>query len=335
MFFCHYNFKNTQHLSASLILIDNPMKKFQSTILAITIICLSAGCTSKKNSVPEIRFVDLQGNARPIKTRVPEANAKIISGQNVGQSTNQTDSNPKIQIETNIPKDVQPDSIAKQSMIDGNQKVTDSDNYNTPDSSKQNSQKNIYQTENPIVEYDLSKDYSSQQEESKKRANLGQINSAEQDINNPKSVENNQQNLANKSKNPIITYSAKNIKKSQKGGSKVILGQDTSSEAGDTNTEDNNSLTASTDSRPEATENFTLNAKKYYVQVGSFNNSKSAKNKITKIKNQGKGKITIAYINNKKVYRSVFGPYNSRAKANSVKNKILQSGNDAIVIKGQ
>ncbi|MBM3589945.1 MAG: hypothetical protein FJX30_01015 [Alphaproteobacteria bacterium] len=310
------------------------MKKFQSTILAITLICLSAGCSSKKNSAPEIRFVDLQGNARPIKTRVPEANAKIISGQNLAQS----DSNTKIQIENNIPKNGQPDSMPKQNMVDVDQKISDSDNYNIP----QNSPKNIYQTENPIVEYDLSKDNSSQQEELKKRDNLAQIASSDQDTNNSKSIENNQQNLINsnknsgvKSKNPIITYSAKNIKKSKKGGSKVILEQDTSSEVNDANIETDDSLSSSVDSKPETHKNFTLNANKYYVQVGSFNNSLSAKNKINKIKNQGKGKVTVAYINNKKVYRSVFGPFNTRDKADSVKNKILQSGNEAIIIKGK
>ena len=43
-------------------------------------------CSPDSNKNTEVRFVDLQGNARAIKTRVPEANARIMSGQSVNSS---------------------------------------------------------------------------------------------------------------------------------------------------------------------------------------------------------------------------------------------------------
>ncbi len=66
-------------------------------IFVILSLSLIFGCSSDEAQKPEVRFVDLQGNARSIKTRVPEANAKIMSGQSYNYNTQQ--SNPEIQNE--------------------------------------------------------------------------------------------------------------------------------------------------------------------------------------------------------------------------------------------
>ena len=67
----------------------NHLKFF--VVLSLTLIF---GCSSKEEQKPEVRFVDLQGKARSIKTRVPEANAKIMSGQSYNYNSQQ--SNPEI-----------------------------------------------------------------------------------------------------------------------------------------------------------------------------------------------------------------------------------------------
>ncbi|MFZ9470345.1 MAG: hypothetical protein ACO26G_04785, partial [Rickettsiales bacterium] len=57
------------------------MKKIAKQFLIFSLIFSFAGCQKNNNQPTEVRFVDLQGKPKPIKTRVPEANAKIMSGQ--------------------------------------------------------------------------------------------------------------------------------------------------------------------------------------------------------------------------------------------------------------
>ena len=73
-----------------------------------------------------------------------------------------------------------------------------------------------------------------------------------------------------------------------------------------------------------------------YVQVGSFFTSKGAKDRLVLTKEFGKGKILVAYNkNNKRIYRSVYGPFKSKNSAIKFKNKIIDSGNEAIIIRGK
>jgi cell division protein FtsN len=74
---------------------------------------------------------------------------------------------------------------------------------------------------------------------------------------------------------------------------------------------------------------------KFYVQVGSFFNSRGAKERLAKTKEFGKGKVLIAYKNNKRIYRSVFGPFKTKKSALKLRDSVIESGNEAVIIKGK
>ena len=73
-----------------------------------------------------------------------------------------------------------------------------------------------------------------------------------------------------------------------------------------------------------------------YVQVGSFFTSKGAKERLILTKEFGKGKVQVGYNkNNKRVYRSVYGPFKSKNSAINFRDKVLESGIEAIIIRGK
>ena len=139
----------------------NHLKFF--VVLSLTLIF---GCSSNEEQKPEIRFVDLQGNARSIKTRVPEANAKMMSDQSYNHNSQQ--SNPEIHNEylenkknslgVASPKDK--DLIVQKNNF--TPKFTDSDTYikNSPitKSIVETENQNVAENNEPVVEYDLSKE---------------------------------------------------------------------------------------------------------------------------------------------------------------------------------
>ena len=139
----------------------NLLKIFVALSLTLTF-----GCSSDEAQKPEVRFVDLQGNARSIKTRVPEANAKIMSGQSYNYNTQQ--SNPEIQNEylenkKNSVGIASPND--KELIVQKNNftpKFTDSDTYikNSPitKSIVETENQNVAENNEPVVEYDLSKE---------------------------------------------------------------------------------------------------------------------------------------------------------------------------------
>jgi len=323
----------------------NHLKFF--VVLSLTLIF---GCSSKEEQKPEIRFVDLQGNARSIKTRVPEANAKIMSGQSNNYNSQQ--SNPETQNEylenkknsLGIASPNNNDLMAKKNNF--TPKFTDSDTYvknpQTPQSKVENNK--IVETENqnfaennqPVVEYDLSKEDDSSNNTAKRnnlsqKESLGQENESsiakkrdrinKNNLNTSESAEYLEEDVEESKSNKLLKKSPKFITYSnKKNGLKA-------------NKSDN---IAEDESQEDQTQYIGKSGGKFYVQVGSFFTSNGAKQRLLKSKELGKGKVLVAYNKqNKRIYRSVYGPFKSKNLALKFRDKVIDSGNEAIIILGK
>lgn len=311
-------------------------------------------CAKKESKNAEVRFVDLQGNPKPIKTRVPEANAKIMSGQ----SNQYIDSSLQNEFRNNQKNIASNNVLNDKNLSTGNSFADNNPRYlssiNSPSSANEKiSSDDKYQPQNPEIEYDLTADEkSSKSDIYGKESEIAVDNKSikknivieedqddlvEVDLNNPQSISNKKNILIkspNKNSKNTINYSAKNIKKSKKSSNQVLL-ESPQNEDSANNLEQNDQSLESQENASMTIINQSSSSSrgKFYVQVGAFHNSKSAKERLLLIKNQGKGKIMIGNLNGKKIYRSVFGPYNSKSKANIIKDKIINSGNDAIIYK--
>lgn len=308
------------------------MKMNYLKIFVIFSLSLIAGCSlNNEEQKTEVRFVDLQGNARAIKTRVPEANAKIMSGQ-LSQNSQQNSSeiyneNPSISKNSTTSKNI---STNKNKNINSdNFKITPPINLseNTVPSETGNEELN---DNTPTVEYDFSKE-----DEKNKNTNIKTKNDfsnddkeyVESDENQldpaSKNTKSSNKKLSNKG-SKIITYSSKKNKKNNKKLNSY-----------------NNTEKPSQEEQEEVAEEESFQeinrgkSGKFYVQVGSFFNSRGAKERLQKTSEFGKGKILIAYKNNKRIYRSVFGPFKSKKSALELRNSITESGNEAIIIRGK
>ncbi|MFM2200360.1 MAG: hypothetical protein RL769_415 [Pseudomonadota bacterium] len=51
-----------------------------SNFLAVSAVCLSIFSCSSSQEKPKVRIVDLKGNAKPVLTKVPEFNARVLEG---------------------------------------------------------------------------------------------------------------------------------------------------------------------------------------------------------------------------------------------------------------
>jgi cell division protein FtsN len=337
------------------------MKMNYLKVLIIFSLISVFGCSSDKNEqTKEIRFVDLQGNARAIKTRVPEANAKIMSGQISSSSEN---NNQYLIDKKNV--SVAPNYYDKNIINQKNSvspKFSDADvvkNYSTINSSKEESNKiNYTDTQDssdgasPVVEYDLAKDdeKNSKNTSSSKKVFEKDSDSELEDNNSSSSTKSQSQNyeeeilsedtevvesstkngkilnknLSNKNKK-IFTYSNKKIKQNNR---KIIR-----------NTSPSQSLETQDQSSEESSQKIYYKKSggggRIYVQVGSFFNSRGAKERLNLVREFGKGKVLVAYNRqNKRIYRSVFGPFKSKNSAINFRDKIIESGNEAIIIRG-
>jgi len=352
--------------------------KIIHTILAVMLLIISANCSSNDSEKTEIRFVDLQGNPRPIKTRVPEANAKIMSGQSTHEQMSKN-----IEREYNLNQR----NIAESSKNQGKYayandsysynnssvpKFTDEDVYrkNAPRIVVDNNPPS--QPENPVIEYDLKEDnYARNKVVNRKSKNDIFEDTSSDDFSNTKEVSKPNKVLAesgsskdiftNKSgltsgstvtsrTKKIITYSSNDVNKNealpnqtQSVDDNLSISESSTSSSSSSSTEESseyedNSSSGGIEIIDET--NSKLYAKygkmgKFYVQVGAYFNSKSAKDKIKTIRGFGKGKVFIGYKNNSRIYRSVYGPFKTRAQADNFKNRVKSSGNDAIVIRGK
>jgi cell division septation protein DedD len=310
-------------------------------------------CSKKESKNAEVRFVDLQGNPKPIKTRVPEANAKIMSGQSISYNDSPLQNEFK-----NNQKNIASNTVSNdKNLPTGNSFADNNPRYlssiNSPSSANEKiSTDDKYQPQNPVVEYDLTpnekssksdiygkeSDFVIDDKSIKKNIviNEDQDDLVEVDLNNQQSLINKKNILIktpNKNSKNTINYSAKNIKKSKKPANQVLFESPQNEESTNNSGQDEVSLDSQENTSMTIINQSSSSRGKFYVQVGAFHNSKSAKERLLLIKNQGKGKIMIGNLNGKKIYRSVFGPYNSKSKANIIKDKIINSGNDAIIYK--
>jgi galactitol-specific phosphotransferase system IIB component len=342
------------------------MKINHLKIFIIISLLFASGCSSnKEEQTREIRFVDLQGNAKAIKTRVPEANARIMSGQSQNSSEsseyatnkksfveapNYYDKNLINQKNFNTPKFSDVDNVKKTTPIISSKDTLVSTNNSSNQDSVEES------TNNPVVEYDLSED------DGKNNKNISKNNYSQKDFGKnldsesteststtskkSRSINSNEEefveddqfadsssttiNSSNKKllnqKNKVITYSNKKNKKVNKkvAKSNVIVTSEETADQSQNNEESTQRIYQGGGSG------------KIYVQVGSFFTSMGAKERLVLTKEFGKGRVLVAYNkNNKRIYRSVYGPFKSKNSAIKFKDKIIDSGNEAIIIRGK
>lgn len=285
---------------------------FYKFILIFPLLILNS-CASDKDQEATIRFVDLKGNARPIKTRIPEANSQILSGKSSANILAVADSQQSVNSES---KKTLPNEV-KTKTIEPNPSSNEIPAYQTLEKNlPQNSietkfGENIDQNQT-ASEIDL-KDSSINTEivENNENQNLEEIELSLTGINKAP-AKNKDKNIVKKTftnkmnKNKILTYVENNDSPSN-------------DELKITN-EEKNTL-------PESGARF------FYVQIGSYNNSSAAKNKFSSMKKFGKGKVVIGYKDEKRVYRAVYGPFKTRNQAVKMRDKISNSGNDAIIIR--
>ncbi len=77
----------------------------------------------------------------------------------------------------------------------------------------------------------------------------------------------------------------------------------------------------------------TVSGSKIFVQVGSFSSPTSADSLLKKMKKFHSGKIETVE-GEKTIYRVLIGPFSNKAKAKEVMKKITNTGQDAILTKG-
>ena len=305
------------------------MKMNYLKFFIVFLLVLTASCSSdKEEQKTEIRFVDLQGNPKAIKTRVPEANARIMAGQSPYNSEQNSSEYPAKNLidprSAYVSKNRTPDLNFPSNNLKNNQPIISSDNT-SPVTEFKDSESN---EKTPVVEYDFSKEdeKNNNKEVEKKAKNNNADNFQEEELElNPtaKNTKSSNKKLSNKG-SKIITYSSK---KNAKNNQKLDQNNNVDNSAQDAQEEG-----VEAESTPEI--NYDKSGK-FYVQVGSFLNSRGAKERLAKTKEFGKGKVLIAYKNNKRIYRSVFGPFKSKKSALKLRDSVIESGNEAVIIKGK
>lgn len=241
--------------------------KFLSLILPLFFVACAP-----QNEEAQIRIVDLQGNAKPVKTRMPELNAKALQQQ--GFDTRARDINTPAQDVgyRNIPNQIEKkDDFATVSVQNVKQVLQ-------PQAPKVAEQPAVVETHSSnvavgagnnaeAVEYDLSE--------------------------------------AKKDENPAPVTIQEPTKKSAEKPAKKTPVEKVSTKGG----------------------------KKFFAQVGSFSSEASANAALAKMKSFHAGKVTVLE-GEKVMYRVWLGPIAERTKANSLVKKIKDSGNDAVLVRG-
>ncbi|MFM7621347.1 MAG: SPOR domain-containing protein [Alphaproteobacteria bacterium] len=62
------------------------LSNFLTIIVACIVACLSVFSCSSSQEKPKVRIVDLKGNAKPVLTKVPEFNARVLEGSDTTNS---------------------------------------------------------------------------------------------------------------------------------------------------------------------------------------------------------------------------------------------------------
>ena len=311
----------------------NHLKFF--VVLSLTLIF---GCSSKEEQKPEVRFVDLQGKARSIKTRVPEANAKIMSGQSYNYNSQQSNpeihneylENKKNSLDIASPKDK--DLITQKNNF--TPKFTDSDTYikNPPISQSkiETENQNVAENNEPVVEYDLSKEDDSNNKIANKN-NSPQLDQENENLTTKKRMRTNKNDL-NADENSEYSEEGAGESKSNKLLKKSPKFITYANKKSDLKAPKPSNI-AEDEGEEAQTQYIGKSGGKFYVQVGSFFTSSGAKQRLLKSKELGKGKVLVAYNKqNKRIYRSVYGPFKSKNSASKFRDKVIDSGNEAIII---
>jgi len=327
------------------------MKRILQQAIIFSLIFSFTGCKKNDNTKPtEVRFVDLQGKPKPIKTRIPEANAKIMSGQ--------------ISHKDSLDANLQAPNADKSSDKSLESYKKNFGNFNT--SNKVGIIEQDKNSSQEVVEYDLSQennankisknidkefvDNETSQENfvnnnPRKNTNKSEIYEEETTESSPSEItSNNNKNIYNnnisetsddQNDNKIITYSSKKYKKTA-NNRKQKFDQNAQDVEFDQSDKYSNNTTVKTSKKSSTITKYSIGDKgKYYVQVGAFNNSSGARERLNLIKGYKNGKVLIANIDSRRIYRSVFGPYSTKNQAMKVKNSIENSGNEAIIIRNK
>jgi cell division protein FtsN len=76
------------------------------------------------------------------------------------------------------------------------------------------------------------------------------------------------------------------------------------------------------------------NAKKFFVQVGSFSNGENASKTLASMRKFHQGKIEIIE-GDKAIHRVLLGPFSNRKKSKEMVKKIASSGHEAILVRSK
>ncbi len=253
--------------------------------LFFTISLLGLFACSQETQKAKIRIVDLQGNFKPILTKIPDFNAQVMDGQEF-QSSPANRASQEQQSTTIIPEKRQdysnPQSQPFSQTLNSPTAKTNGKNF---DDGQKNNEKNSMifagrQDGKIISEYDLAN--SKDEMDSKENVNLSEKN---KDI--------------------------KSLKPKQIFASKENENKDNAEIA--------------------QQKNYT---KKYFVQVGSYKSKDVADDELKVMKKFHRGKIEMAESDEQKIYRVLLGPFVNKNQARKVVNKIVNSGHEAILVKG-
>lgn len=255
------------------------IKIFLRVFLSIIFLYITA-CSSEPQKA-KIRIVDLQGNFKPILTKVPDFNAQVLDGQDVLASPSNKASQEQ-QATTIIPEN--PQNYANQNSKQIAQTLQaptlKSQNKASNDDLKNQEKNNMIfagrQDEKIVSEYDLA---NSREEE----------NSVSENKNN-----------ASKNSKPKEIFAQK--KKAKISSENIALVENS--------------------------------AKKYYAQVGSYGAKEMADEQLVIMQKFHKGKIELAQTADRKMYRVLLGPFSNKIQARKMVNKIVNSGHEAILVKG-
>lgn len=297
----------------------------------ISVIILTTSCQNRQNNKPEIRFVDLKGNSRAIeikkfspnvvdqqhKDQFATRSAAIAENQSNVQNSSNAEYGNKINSSTRVlEKNNQPENLYNQASdqitnLSQNPKIV----QNNPKLSVQNSQEelqnagkeNLFAAKGGGEEVDLTGEVGG------KNSDILQdslISSQDQES-GLEALEVKEENKKNqeKSDSANLFFVDKNKAKIGKEPSKipVVL----------------------------ATKSANSQKLRYYLQVGSFSSEKNAISTVEKLSEYGRGKVEIARIGERKIYRSLVGPFVSKIQASNIANQIKENGQEAIIVKGK
>ncbi|MDX2083333.1 MAG: SPOR domain-containing protein [Rickettsiales bacterium] len=269
-----------------------------------------ASCANQDQGASNFRIVGLNGETKPIQTRVPELNARILESQgrnpqqfaNMQQSSiNQEQQIPQQQNQAQqIPQTNNSNQITanKQFIASANadfgnvsnaEQLQSAPSYNLPKSDIADAQ-------------NIAKNISDKKSENS-TTSVGEVANKDQEIEYDLSDAATNKKTKNKMK-----------LKSSKANSVALIKDD----------EANNLPTKKT-----------KNGKTIFIQTGSFANEENANQTLIKMQKFYQGKIEQSDKDGKIIYRVLLGPFAGEKTAKATLNKIKSSGHDAIIVKNK